>query len=93
MSSSCDISFVFIMVYVMMFLCEGISCMRDYRGYSVLKAIPSTEQQLYYLQSLEELVQSPPFDIDIWRLSAELNDSSYIMLNTKASSSILQGVG
>lgn len=90
MSLSCDISFVFIiMSYVLILLSDCISC-RDFRGYSVLKAIPKTEQQLYYLQSLEELVQSPPFDIDIWRLSGALNESSFIMLNRKASQSILQ---
>ena len=85
---ACDISFIFLICLLLVL--PDVHALRDYRGYAVLKAIPKTEQQLYYLQSLEELVQSPPFDVDIWKASAQLNDPTHIMINLKASRSILQ---
>lgn len=85
---TCDISFLFLVCCSFLLFRESSG--RDYFGYSVLKAIPRTEQQMYYLQSLEELVQSPPFDIDVWKPSSGLNDSTIVMMNPKASRSILQ---
>ena len=82
-------SFVFLSGVLVLLHIQGTSS-REYHGYAVIKATPKTEQQMYYLQSLEELVQSPPFDVDVWKLSSSLTDSSLVMLNPKASRSILQ---
>lgn len=66
---------------------------RNYRGYQVFRVIPRDAVQLQHLRSIEEqIVYTPPFDVDFWRLSGDINEPSELMLNSAASEYILNGI-
>ena len=49
--------------------------------------------QLEHLRNIEkEIVYTPPFDVDFWRLSGSVNEPSEVMLNPSASVYLLDGL-
>ena len=72
---------------------SGQTLPRNYRGYQVFRVIPKDAVQLKHLKSIEEqIVYTPPFDVDFWRLSGDINEPSEFMLNPVASEYILNGI-
>lgn len=66
---------------------------RDYRGYQLFRVTPESGVQLQHLKRIaEQMVYTPPFDVDFWRSPSALNEPVDFMINTKASEYVLDGL-
>lgn len=65
---------------------------KEYRGYSVYRYIPQNEEQLEVLQLIEKefATFTAPFDVQFWKSSCCIGGIFDIMLNRKASQTVLE---
>lgn len=65
---------------------------KNYRGYSVYRYVPQNEEQLELLRLIEKefATYSAPFDVQFWKSGCCVGGVFDIMLNRKASKTVLE---
>ena len=68
--------------------------MKEYRGYTVYKIIPKTEEQLQFLRQVQQdySTYTSPFDVEFWKTSCCVRGEFHVMLNRKASEHLLREI-